>query len=84
MPEQSGKLLKVTLVKSPIGYNSRQKATVKSLGLRRMSQSVLIGDAPQIPRYDRQGQPPGDGRRSCMRSTRMKLHDLKPDAGSKA
>ncbi len=48
MPEQSGKLLKVTLVKSPIGYNSRQKATVKSLGLRRMSQSVLIGDAPQI------------------------------------
>ena len=48
MPERSGKLLKVTLVKSPIGYNSRQKETVKSLGLRRMSQSVLIGDAPQI------------------------------------
>ena len=48
MPERSGKLLKVTLVKSPIGYNSRQKATVRSLGLRRMSQSVLIGDAPQI------------------------------------
>ncbi len=48
MPEPSGKLLKVTLVKSPIGYNSRQKATVKSLGLRRMRQSVLIGDAPQI------------------------------------
>ena len=48
MPEHSGKLLKVTLVKSSIGYNRRQKATVKSLGLRRMSQSVLIGDAPQI------------------------------------
>lgn len=48
MPEQSGKLLKITLVKSPIGYNSRQKATVRSLGLRRMRQSVLIGDAPQI------------------------------------
>lgn len=48
MPEQNGKLLKVTLVKSPIGYNSRQKATIKSLGLRRMSQTVLIGDAPQI------------------------------------
>jgi len=48
MPEPSGKLLKVTLVKSPIGYNSRQKATVKSLGLRRMRQSVLIGDAPHI------------------------------------
>ena len=48
MSERSGKLLKITLVKSPIGYNHRQKATVKSLGLRRMSQSVLIGDAPQI------------------------------------
>ncbi len=48
MPERAGKLLKVTLVKSPIGYNSRQKATVQSLGLRRMRQSVLIGDAPQI------------------------------------
>ena len=48
MSERSGKLLKITLVKSPIGYNSRQKETVKSLGLRRMSQSVLVGDAPQI------------------------------------
>ena len=48
MPERGGKLLKVTLVKSPIGYNSRQKETVKSLGLRRMSQTVLLGDAPQI------------------------------------
>ena len=48
MSERSGKMLKITLVKSPIGYNSKQKATVKSLGLRRMSQSVLIGDAPQI------------------------------------
>ena len=28
MPEQNGKLLKVTLTKSPIGYNSRQKETV--------------------------------------------------------
>lgn len=48
MSEYGGKMLKITLVKSPIGYNRRQKETVKSLGLRRMSQSVLIGDAPQI------------------------------------
>ena len=48
MSEKSGKLLKITLVKSPIGYNGKQKATVKSLGLRRMGHSVLIGDAPQI------------------------------------
>jgi large subunit ribosomal protein L30 len=48
MSERGGKMLKITLVKSPIGYNRRQKETVKSLGLRRMSQSVVIGDAPQI------------------------------------
>lgn len=48
MSESGGKMLKITLVKSPIGYNRRQKATVQSLGLRRMRQSVLIGDAPQI------------------------------------
>ncbi len=48
MSEQSGKMLKVTLVKSPIGYNRKQKATIKSLGLRRMGRSVMIGDAPQI------------------------------------
>ncbi|MCY3832943.1 MAG: 50S ribosomal protein L30 [Chloroflexi bacterium] len=48
MSERNGRMLKITLVKSPIGYSSRQKETVKSLGLRRMSQSVLIGDAPQI------------------------------------
>ncbi len=48
MPQAKRKLLKVTLTKSPIGYSRRQKATVKSLGLRRMQHSVLIGDAPQI------------------------------------
>ncbi len=48
MPEAKGKLLKVTLCKSPIGYNRKQKATVQSLGLRRLRQSVLIGDAPQV------------------------------------
>ena len=48
MNERRGGLLKITLVKSPIGYNSKQKATIKSLGLRRMGRSILIGDAPQI------------------------------------
>lgn len=48
MSERKGGLLKITLVKSPIGYNSKQKATIKSLGLRRMGRSILIGDAPQI------------------------------------
>ena len=48
MSERSGKLLKITLTKSPIGYNRRQKETVRSLGLRKMQQSVVIGDGPQI------------------------------------
>ena len=48
MTERSGKLLRLTLVKSPIGYNSKQKSTVKALGLRRMGRSVLVGDAPQV------------------------------------
>ena len=34
------KMVRVTLIKSPIGYNESQKATVRALGLRRMHQSV--------------------------------------------
>ena len=34
------KTVKITLVKSPIGYSVRQKATVKALGLHRMNQTV--------------------------------------------
>ncbi|OGO27006.1 MAG: 50S ribosomal protein L30 [Chloroflexi bacterium RBG_16_52_11] len=34
------KIVRVTLVKSPIGYEQSQKATVRALGLRRMNQSV--------------------------------------------
>ncbi len=48
VPEQEGKLLEVTLVKSTIGANRRQKANVKSLGLRRINQTVKLGDTPQI------------------------------------
>ncbi len=42
------KKLKITLVKSPIGYPYDQKDTVKRLGLRRMHQSVIKEDIPQI------------------------------------
>ena len=40
--------LKVTLVKSPIGYAKDQKATVRALGLKRMNQTVEHNDAPAI------------------------------------
>jgi large subunit ribosomal protein L30 len=42
------KALRVTLVKSPIGYTQRQKDTVRSLGLRRMNATVIHNDAPHI------------------------------------
>lgn len=40
--------LKVTLIKSGIGYKRDQKATLKSLGFRRLNQSVLHDDSPAI------------------------------------
>jgi large subunit ribosomal protein L30 len=46
--EKSGKSLRVTLVKSPIGYKKDQKATVRALGLRRMNQTIEHKDSPAI------------------------------------
>lgn len=40
--------LKVTYVKSTIGYAKDQKATVRSLGLRKLHQSVIHDDTPVI------------------------------------
>lgn len=40
--------IKVTLVKSPIGYSVRQKNTVRALGLRKMGQTVEHNDSPVI------------------------------------
>ncbi|MEM7128693.1 MAG: 50S ribosomal protein L30 [Chloroflexota bacterium] len=42
------KKLKVTLVKSPIGYNKSQKGTVRALGLRKLNQTVEQDDTPVI------------------------------------
>lgn len=42
------KNLKITLVKSGIGYTERQKGTLRALGLRKMNQSVLQADTPVI------------------------------------
>ncbi|MBV7328852.1 50S ribosomal protein L30 [Chloroflexi bacterium TSY] len=40
--------IRVTLVKSPIGYEKSQKATVRALGLRKMNQTVEKEDTPVI------------------------------------
>ena len=42
------KLLRITLVRSPIGYSKRQKGTVRALGLRRMHQTVEQADTAVI------------------------------------
>lgn len=42
------KQLKITLVKSVIGYNKTQRATVKALGLKKMNSSVVQKDTPDI------------------------------------
>ena len=42
------KQLKITLKKSPIGRNPRQRATIKALGLRKVGHSVTVDDTPAI------------------------------------
>lgn len=43
-----GKTIKVTLVRSPIGFPEPQKATVRALGLHRMHQTVEHKDTPAL------------------------------------
>ncbi|MEF2248212.1 MULTISPECIES: 50S ribosomal protein L30 [unclassified Paenibacillus] len=40
--------LQITLVRSLIGRNEKQRATVESLGLRKLHQSVVKNDSPAI------------------------------------
>jgi len=48
MAKKKQKVLRITLVKSPIGYSKRQKGTVRALGLRKMNQTVEQADTPVI------------------------------------
>ena len=41
------KTLKVTLVKSPIGFNRNQSLVVRSMGLRKINHSVELADTPE-------------------------------------
>jgi large subunit ribosomal protein L30 len=40
--------IRITLVKSPIGYSKRQKRTVRALGLKRLNSTVEHEDVPVI------------------------------------
>jgi large subunit ribosomal protein L30 len=41
------KRLTITLVRSPIGYNKTQAATVQGMGLRKIRHSVELPDTPE-------------------------------------
>ena len=45
---KSNKQLRITWVKSSIGYSQDQKATIRALGLRRLGHSVLQPETPSI------------------------------------
>lgn len=42
------KQLKITLKKSLIGRNQKQRATIQALGLRKINHTVILNDTPQI------------------------------------
>jgi len=42
------KKIRLTQIKSGIGYKQKAKATLEALGLRRMHQSVEHTDSPQL------------------------------------
>ncbi|MDD9879525.1 MAG: 50S ribosomal protein L30 [Candidatus Marinimicrobia bacterium] len=42
------KTLRITQIKSPIGYKQKAKTTLKALGLRKMHQSVEQLDSPVL------------------------------------
>lgn len=46
--KKTEKVVRITLVRSAIGYSKEHKATVRALGLRRMHQTVEHLDSPTL------------------------------------
>jgi large subunit ribosomal protein L30 len=46
--QTSEKSMRITLVRSPIGFSKRHKATVRALGLHRLHQTVEHVDSPSL------------------------------------
>ncbi|MBI3240760.1 MAG: 50S ribosomal protein L30 [Chloroflexi bacterium] len=42
------KKVRITLVRSPLGYSTRHKQTVRALGLRRLHQTIELADSPAV------------------------------------
>jgi large subunit ribosomal protein L30 len=47
-PAAEAKRLKITLVKSTIGFGKKQAAVVEGLGLRRIRHTIEVADTPSI------------------------------------
>lgn len=48
MAEKKGKMLKVTYIRSVIGYNKKQALILEALGLRKLNQTKLLPDNDSI------------------------------------
>ena len=48
MSESSGKRIRVKQVKSEIGSDRRQRATLRGLGIRRLHEVVEVEDTPAL------------------------------------
>jgi large subunit ribosomal protein L30 len=48
LSEPKAKVVRITLIKSPIGFSQRHKATIRALGLRRLHQSVEQADTSTL------------------------------------
>jgi large subunit ribosomal protein L30 len=48
MSDKQPKKLRITLKRSTIGYNKKQKLTAETLGLHKLHQTVEHNDTPQI------------------------------------
>jgi large subunit ribosomal protein L30 len=46
--KKKGATIRITLVRSPIGYSERQKRTLVALGLRKINQTVEKADSAVI------------------------------------
>jgi large subunit ribosomal protein L30 len=42
------KIVRVTLVRSPVGYSKEHKATIRALGFKRLHQTVEHADSPTL------------------------------------
>lgn len=46
--KKAEKVVRITLIRSPIGYSQRQKNTIRALGLLKMNQTVEHLDGPSL------------------------------------